>query len=408
MFRNTLFNIIGMLIPGLISIPAMGYLSRGLDVEFFGLLMLIFSILGYSGLFDAGISRAVIRKIAIVDDIKVESEIMGTALISVFLLSIIALLAVFFNADGITSLLNVGYNKQKEVIVSIKLLSFIIPFFLIGTISFSFLEGKQRFFELNKYKVLTGILITTFPVIFVYFYHSLFSAIFGLFISRVIVSIISFYSCFKYLKKEVFVFKWNVFIELITFGGWVSLSNIISPLMVSSDRFILSNYIGADKVAFFTAPMDLIQKVSIIPGALSKTIYPYFSKSDNLKNKVEFNIYISLVFVLLCFLIPLFLYSENILSLWLGHEYGNQSYITLRILIVGFFFNALAQIPFSKIQAIGLSKTTALIHLIEIIPYIIMLIILIREYGMIGAAVAWSVRVFIDFLLLELISQKLR
>lgn len=407
MYKNTLFNIIGMLIPGLISIPAMAYLARGLNVELFGILMLSFSILGYSGLFDAGITRAVIRKIATQDELDFDKKIMGTALVSVFFISIIAAIGIYFGSSNITTLLNVTPNEIGDVTSSIKCLSIIIPFFLVGTVAFAYLEGKQKFLELNKYKIFTGTIISLFPVVAVFIHNSLLSAIIGLLIARVLVSFVAFYSCYKYLGKHFLCFKWNVFYELITFGGWITLSNIISPLMVYADRFILSNIMGAEKVAFFAAPTDLIQKISIIPGALAKTIFPFFSKNEGDNQKMARQAYISLALVLLAILIPLFIFSKEILTLWLGSEYGIYSTNVLKILIVGFFFNALAQIPFSRIQAIGNSKLTAYIHMAEVIPFFVILFLLVHSYGFVGAAIAWSLRVIIDFAVLEYFSRRI-
>ena len=64
------------------------------------------------------------------------------------------------------------------------------------------------------------------------------------------------------------------------------------------------------------------------------------------------------------------------------------------------FFNALAQIPFAQIQAYGKSRVTAVIHLIELIPYLIILFYLVKNYGLVGAAIAWSIRVISDYIIL--------
>ncbi|EIU0561890.1 hypothetical protein L3003_004929, partial [Escherichia coli] len=65
-----------------------------------------------------------------------------------------------------------------------------------------------------------------------------------------------------------------------------------------------------------------------------------------------------------------------------------------------FLFNALAQIPFSSIQAEGKSQYTAAIHLCELVPYIYLLFFMINKYGIIGVAYAWLARTLVDFVLL--------
>ena len=104
--------------------------------------------------------------------------------------------------------------------------------------------------------------------------------------------------------------------------------------------------------------------------------------------------------------LPIFIFAEPILTIWLGKAYGTISSDILRILLVGFVFNAIAQVPFSQIQADGRSKQTALLHLAELIPYIILLAILVNFYGIYGAAIAWTTRVIADYFLLEILVKK--
>ena len=104
---------------------------------------------------------------------------------------------------------------------------------------------------------------------------------------------------------------------------------------------------------------------------------------------------------------PKIIFSELLLGFWLGENYALEGSTLLRILLVGFFFNSLAQIPFSRIQAFGKSKLTAYIHIFEILPYLIILFLFIHSFGLIGAAIAWSLRVILDYLMLEYFSKKL-
>lgn len=406
MFKNTIVNLFGMLIPGLISIPAMAYLARSLDVELFGILLLAYALVGYAGIFDAGLARAVIKKISSSVDEDLNSKIMSTALIGVLFLSLIPASFLWIFSDTVCSWLKVSEIYVGDAGLSIKLLAIVIPFFLIGTVSFAYLEGKQLFWELNKYKIITGTLIGVVPAIMVYYYSGLVSAVVGLLIARVISTIISFIALKRNLKKIYFVFSRKILVDLMTFGGWITVSNIISPLMVYADKFILSNLVGANRVVFYNAPADLIQKISILPGALAKVAFPMFSHNVKDSKMNEKNAYIGLTIALLLLLIPLFFLSGLVLNLWLGEPYGNKSSMILKVLIVGFFFNGLAQIPFSRIQALGKARITAFLHLFEVIPYLILLYFLVNSYGVIGAAYAWTIRMTLDFVLLNYFSNK--
>nr|WP_276526747.1 polysaccharide biosynthesis C-terminal domain-containing protein [Enterobacter hormaechei] len=92
----------------------------------------------------------------------------------------------------------------------------------------------------------------------------------------------------------------------------------------------------------------------------------------------------------------------------MGTEFSGLPSLILKILIIGYFFNCIAQIPFADIQASGKSKTTAMLHLCEVLPYFALLFMLVNFYGIIGAAFAWSIRTTIDCLLLVWLNNKVR
>ena len=95
MLKSTFLNLLGLIIPSAIAIPAMAMMARMLGVEKFGLFMLAFSLLGYASIFDGGLTRSVIRAIASHDnDNKKNKSVMGTATIIVMCLSAIAAILV--------------------------------------------------------------------------------------------------------------------------------------------------------------------------------------------------------------------------------------------------------------------------------------------------------------------------
>lgn len=404
--KNSILNVISMVVPGLFFIPAMAFLSRSLGVESFSLLLLVYAMLGYSSIFDAGMSRAVIRKIAQTNNQHDEYNIMGTSIGAVLMLCSIPILLFVIFSEDIVNWLSVSEANKVESEHAVQQVAWIIPFYLVSSVAFAYLEGKEQFLKLSLYKIITGVAIAATPALMVYFYGGLINAIQGLIFARIFVAIVALFALSKEITLVRLRFNVRVFLDLITFGGWISVSNVISPVMVYMDRFILSNTTGAASVAFYSAPAELIEKIAVIPGALARAIFPMFSR---LGAHVDYakKIYIGLSATLLVVLIPLFALSVNILDLWLGEPYGANSSGILKILILGFFFNALAQVPFAAIQAKGLSKITALVHLAEVLPYLILLFYLVNQFGLIGAAYAWSARVIIDFIILYYISIKI-
>jgi len=408
-WRNTLWNLLGHVIPAMVILPAMALMARLLGVEKFGLFMLTFAVIGYAGIFDAGITRAIIRSIAInKGQFEKDRVVMGTALWTVLFLSVLASAVVYFSAEQIVNWLNVTPSVVEDANAAFRMTAFIVPPMLLATILFSYLEGAQQFAKLNVYKAITGPIASLLPALFLFIEPTLTNALIGLLIARLLILIISYISCARELGRNFFSFKPQILRELFAFGSWMTLSNIIGPLMVYFDRFILSNLIGASHVAFYTAPAEAITKLSLIPGALAKTIFPLFSENQHNSSAIASQVYKGLFIATIVIAMPVFLAADHLLNLWLGNPYGNESAGVLRILIFGFLFNSLAQVPFARIQAHGRAKITAMIHLVELVPYLTVLAALIYFYGIHGAAIAWTMRVTADFFAMEYFSRKLK
>lgn len=402
--KNTFFNIAGYAIPGILSIPVLGYMARELGLESFGLFTLMLAVVGYASIFDVGVSRSVIREIAIFknDENEILKIISTSALVVLFLGLIAGLLLIIFNSN-IVSLLKVSYKLANDFSVSLIVIAFSIPIYLLTQIWCSLLEGREEFLKLNIYKTLSGILVVIIPVLGLFYEKSLTYTITGLLVARIISLLFILLLCKGFISS--FRFHQDVFNRLISFGGWVAVSNIISPIMSYFDRFILANKVGSGLVGLYTGPSEAISKVAMIPGALARTIFPMLSnKQENhvdIKRSSYFLMSITMIPCGLLFVI----FAKEIMTFWLGYEYGLHSYQIFQILMIGLIFNSIAQIPFSSIQAKGRSRTTAIIHLFELLPYLALLFYLINYYGVIGAAWAWTIRIFVDLILLMLLDR---
>ena len=91
----------------------------------------------------------------------------------------------------------------------------------------------------------------------------------------------------------------------------------------------------------------------------------------------------------------------------INQDVATKSYKLLIILSIGVFFNGLAQVPHSLIQAAGKVKLTSLLHVSEFIIYITLLIILLKYFGLVGAGIAFVIRTIIDFFVLNHISKNI-
>lgn len=407
-WRNSFFNLLGLGIPLLLSLGTIGWLSRILSIEEFGIFLISFSLLGYASIFDMGLTRAVIRFISLNNrDFHEDRLVMGTSTIAVFLLGVFISIVLYFTSSLVVDFLKVSSSNFLEVENSFKILSFIIIPTLISMVWFSFLEGRQEFLKLNIYKTISGIIIALGPLFGGLFDSTLSGVMIGFLYARLLSCFIAFLPNYFVFKLKIFCFKIETLDKMIKFGGWITLSNLISSVMVYTDRFILSNILGANQVALYAAPSEVITRMGIVPGAIARVIFPLFTSSNQDSKENSKKVYGGMVIIMLVVITPIFLFSELLLGFWLGENYAIEGSVLLRILLIGFFFNSLAQIPFSRIQALGKSKLTAYIHIFEVLPYLLILYLFANNFGLVGVAIAWTTRVILDYLIIEYFSRKL-
>ena len=84
----------------------------------------------------------------------------------------------------------------------------------------------------------------------------------------------------------------------------------------------------------------------------------------------------------------------------MGAAFGDNSARAMQVLAFALVIGAVASIPYQFLQAVHRPDLTAKFHILELVIHIPLCFILIGAFGLTGAAVAWAVRVTLDFALL--------
>ena len=213
--------------------------------------------------------------------------------------------------------------------------------------------------------------------------------------------------CFTILPemKEHVVVKSAQITPLIKFGGWITVSNIVSPIMVNFDRFFIGAMVSVSALAYYSTPWEVVARLLIIPASLASVMFPVFSQQKGLESPTVPRLYHKSLNYILMLMFPICLFfavfAKEVLTLWLGPEFADNSFRVMQVMAIAVLINGLATIPFSLIQAAGRPDITAKFHIAELALYIPLLWLFIKSWGVIGAALAWLVRVAADLSLLE-------
>jgi O-antigen/teichoic acid export membrane protein len=198
---------------------------------------------------------------------------------------------------------------------------------------------------------------------------------------------------------------------LLNFGGWMTVTNIVGPLMVYLDRFLIGAMLSMTAVAYYVTPYEVVTRLWIIPGALMGVLFPAFAAAlvqDRTRAARLFDRAVNYIFVSLFPVILIIVtFAREGLTLWIGSEFASNSSLVLQLLAIGVFINSLAFVPFGLVQSAGRPDLTAKLHLIELPFYLLILWWLLSAYGIIGAAIAWILRVAVDATVLFVMAHRL-
>lgn len=404
--RNTIWNLIGQGAPLLVAIFAIPLLIRALGTPRFGVLTLAWMVVGYFSLFDLGLGRALIKLVAEKLGAGKESEVpalVWTALALMTLLGVAGIAVVAALSPWLVHrVLKIPVVLQPETLKAFYLLAVSIPIIISTAGLRGVLEAYQRFDLVNAVRIPLGMFTFLGPLAVMPFSNSVFLVVAALVVGRLLAWGVHLFLCLRVvptLRCDIRVQRAMVR-PLIRFGSWMTVSNIVGPLMVYFDRFFIGAMISMTAVAYYATPYEVVRRLSIIPGALVGVLFPAFSTTlvqDRARTVRLFGRGINYIFLVM---FPLTLTIVTLayegLELWLGADFAQHSTHVVQWLAIGVFINSLAKIPFALVQGAGRPDITAKLHLIELPFYLLGLWWLINAYGIKGAAVLWVVRVAVD------------
>lgn len=408
--RNTIINFVGETAPFLIAIFAIPVLIHGLGVDRFGILTLSMVVVGYFGLFDFGLGSAATKLIAeaiAAGDWASVPGLFWTSLLLMLGFGAIGAVLIAVPAPWLVlDVLKIPAALRPESVHAFYVLAFSMPFVISGGSLGGTLSAYQRFDLINAVRVPIGVFSYIAPLLVLPFSHSLGWIVAMMAVGRVISWMTMFALCLHIapvLRNDLRPRR-RAIRPMLSFGGWVTISGVVGPLMDYLDRFIIGAMLSVASVAYYAVPSQVTGKVRIFPAALSSVVFATFSGS--FARNPEWTAILferSTRYVLLAMFAPALLLvtlAPEGIALWLGREFATHSAVVLRWLAAGMLLNGVAFIPYALVQAAHRPDLTAKFHIAEVPFYLAMLLWMLPRYGVEGAAIAWTLRAATDGLAL--------
>jgi O-antigen/teichoic acid export membrane protein len=410
--RHFAYNLGGTVIPLVIALAAFPAISRVAGAQRLGFLGLAWAVIGYLGLLDLGLSRVVMRRVAQAvsgADLARERAVVRRIILALLALSIPAALCA-------GALLPIGWALGADVDPAVRqeaqwswwIMMATVPFVAASGVLGGVLDGRQWFGWSNALKITLGSWSFLAPMLVALSGHATLPwMIFVIAIGRVVATAANGYAAHRALPPGTgapaaagAAAGAPSFASIASEGVWLTLTNIVGPIMSRLDRFIVAANLTLAAAAFYIVPQELVLRLLLIPVALATTMFPALARAhaDDPAHHRRMSLrgLRAACAVSLPVALGLALLSSWGLEAWMGADFAGHSRRVVAILAVGLFANSAAQIPYTALQTARRADLIAKLHLAELPGFVLLVWWLTRTLGIDGAALAWTLRAVLD------------
>ena len=415
LLRNSSLNLLGLGAPLVAAVFAIPLLVASLGDRRFGLLTLLWAVVSYFGLFDLGIGRALTHDLSVLrgrsDRAGIAASI-GTANLCLTVLGVLAGAVLYLFGPALIGRIDPAADPS-EVGGALVALAVAMPFILLTAGLRGILEANFQFGWINALRAPYGVWTFVAPLAVV--------AVAGPRLDLIawILAAGRIGFCLLHLPPVLQhsptllrhpTFSAAAAKRLLVTGGWLTVGNVIGPLMGYADRFLVGVYASASAVAYYATPQEIVTKLFIGPAAFTSVLFPAFSSKIAVGDAGARALSRRALLMIAAVMLPLCtagaVFSEWILSTWISPGFAAQSHQVLAILMVGALVNALAMVPFTALQSGGHSRVVALLYLLELPAFLALFAWLVPSMGVTGGALAWAIRNAADCLLLFALAER--
>lgn len=233
--------------------------------------------------------------------------------------------------------------------------------------------------------------------------------IYGIVLTSIIIAVLSYYTLrndrlilFKYNRKDInYALSFGVPLIPHVLGGF---------LLLSIDRLVINKELGLEMTGIYMVAINLGGALNIVFNSINKAYSPWLFaqlKENNEKKKRDIVKKTYMYFVFLVFLAALsFLIAPPVLKLIVGEKF-HQAADVLPIIVIGQFFLGMYFMVTNYIFYVRKTKYLSYVTISSGIINMVLLLLLIPNYGLNGAALAFLIANLWQFMCTWVLSAKL-
>jgi len=184
----------------------------------------------------------------------------------------------------------------------------------------------------------------------------------------------------------------EAFSEVFGFGCYSWLQAVAGCIFSQADRLLIGVLLGTSAVASYSVCMQAAQPIHGLIAAGLHVVFPHLNARLSTAQVTELRTVVRSIFwlnvglaVVLC--VPLVLFSELLLRLWIGAAFAQQSWLVLSVIAAGFGLLALNITGHYALLALGQVRLVSMLNLAGGSVMLVAMIVLAPRFGLVGVAV---------------------
>lgn len=408
---NFAINVAGALVPLAVSLVTVPIYIRHIGDARYGVLSIVWVLLGYFGFLDLGLSRAAANALARLRDAPQEARarVLVTTLVLNLGMGLVGSLALALAGSYLLQhVLNVPEALKPEIASAFPWIVALFPLALVSGVGIGALESREEFLRANILQVVGTSLGQIVPMMLAVGAGPSLAVVIPAAATVRALTVVGILLTVWRIEGPLRArdFTRREIVALLRYGGWMSVSGTLGSMLMTIDQLIIGSIAGVASVSHYVIPMNLVLRSQIIPGAMTRTLFPRFSHHSELQAQLlAERSFVQLSLGYGAVIGPSIYLAKPFLRVWLGTAFSHDLATIAEILLLGAWVGGLGWIPVAMSNARNRPDLQGKLQIYEVVPVVFAMCLGIYLFGVVGAALVWTLRSVLDTVIMSYLTR---
>lgn len=408
--RHTASSLFAYGLPLAAGILCVPFYLRLLGEAGYGGLILLLALLNYSTALDLGGGKAAAFLIAKARTgaAEIRSTVAAGGIVVVLLVCVPLAACMLIGRAHLANLLpEIGGVQSGELVNALTFAVLTVPTMALISFLTGLYQGELRFFRLNGIQAAGGVALQLLPLAVCWFVAPRLDVAMGAILATrlaMTVAMLAYTGSAATIAWALLRPDGAVLRELIRFGRWPAVTNLLAAIMTSGDRFVVSNLAGASAVTAYAVPLDLANRLMIVVGSVANTLFPALAGDEGDAARKSRSVGRALISILTPISAAMIVLFYPGLQVWIGDKLADRGRMIGEVIVVGVWATAITAIAQTRLLASDRGKLVVASYTCQLPLFFLGAFLGMSWFGLIGVAVAWSIRCHVDAVALLVLS----